>query len=379
MPRKARKREYGSGSVYRRGNTFTIQWRTPDGTKKYESGFTSQEQASEALKMKTSSPGAGPQATGQQLSTLVTAWLKERAFTHASNRDDELRWKKHLEPVFGHLEPDQLDTAKLAAFIKGKRQSDLKPATVGLLVRLLSTIYTSLIEANAATRNPVKSLTKQTKALFKPDSDPKDTPFLTSKEQIRDIYQGIQDNRVQVAFAVGTHAGLRTSEVLGLSWEDIDLPGKRITVRRQFYKGQLRGLKDKEGRTVPILGDLGSILESFQGPEKRSGLLFPDMDQAALWRGLKAAQLKLELPTICWYHATRHTMASHWVMGGGSIEWLAQVMGHSSAMTTRRYAHLRPELLPSSEMAKLGTSFGGLTAELTADMDMKKAAPERAA
>jgi hypothetical protein len=47
---------------------------------------------------------------------------------------------------------------------------------------------------------------------------------------------------------------------------------------------------------------------------------------------------------LTWYQATRHTFASHWVLSGGSLEKLANVMGHSSIVVTERYAHLRPDL-----------------------------------
>src|SRR5216684_855868 len=48
--------------------------------------------------------------------------------------------------------------------------------------------------------------------------------------------------------------------------------------------------------------------------------------------------------SLTWYQATRHTFASHWVLSGGSLEKLANVMGHSSVVVTERYAHLRPDL-----------------------------------
>ena len=43
-----------------------------------------------------------------------------------------------------------------------------------------------------------------------------------------------------------------------------------------------------------------------------------------------------------WYEATRHSYASRYVQAGGSLMKLAQVLGHSSAEVTLRYAHLQP-------------------------------------
>jgi hypothetical protein len=51
-----------------------------------------------------------------------------------------------------------------------------------------------------------------------------------------------------------------------------------------------------------------------------------------------------KLPKLTWYQCTRHTFASQFVLGGGSIELLSKVMGHASVTTTEHYSHLRPDL-----------------------------------
>ncbi len=44
-------------------------------------------------------------------------------------------------------------------------------------------------------------------------------------------------------------------------------------------------------------------------------------------------------------HDLRHTFASHWVMNGGSLEDLKEVLGHSTIAMTQKYAHLSPDHL----------------------------------
>ncbi|VXC06186.1 conserved hypothetical protein [Pseudomonas sp. 8BK] len=41
----------------------------------------------------------------------------------------------------------------------------------------------------------------------------------------------------------------------------------------------------------------------------------------------------------------RHTFASHFIMNGGNILTLKEVLGHSSLTMTMRYAHLSPSHL----------------------------------
>ncbi len=44
-------------------------------------------------------------------------------------------------------------------------------------------------------------------------------------------------------------------------------------------------------------------------------------------------------------HILRHTFAAHFIMGGGHIVTLKEILGHASLNMTMRYAHLAPEHL----------------------------------
>jgi site-specific recombinase XerD len=84
-------------------------------------------------------------------------------------------------------------------------------------------------------------------------------------------------------------------------------------------------------------------------PSKKRG---EHMRQNTIRQHLDKALTDLKLPTLTFYQATRHTFASHWVLTGGSIERLRDIMGHSSVAVTERYAHLKPDLFPMGELAR---------------------------
>ncbi|HTP28208.1 MAG TPA: tyrosine-type recombinase/integrase, partial [Anaeromyxobacteraceae bacterium] len=157
---------------------------------------------------------------------------------------------------------------------------------------------------------------------------------------------------------VGVFAGLRTGEVLGLDWKDVDLEARQIRVRQAVRFSKLGPLRDEDPRTVPILDALAPALARWKlstggtgqlFKPKRGNFLRPNTLHAALAVALK----DLHLPTVTWYQATRHTFASQWVIGGGSMERLALILAHSSTEVTRRYAHLRPEHLGAEDRARL--------------------------
>jgi integrase len=53
-------------------------------------------------------------------------------------------------------------------------------------------------------------------------------------------------------------------------------------------------------------------------------------------------------------HDNRHTFASHLVSSGLSLEIVVRLLGHTSAETTKRYAHLADDALRDA-----AESFGG--------------------
>jgi len=60
---------------------------------------------------------------------------------------------------------------------------------------------------------------------------------------------------------------------------------------------------------------------------------------------LKAGLTACRVPSLTGYQPTRHTCASKFVLGGGSIGMSSKLMGHSKVTTTERSAHLRADLL----------------------------------
>jgi integrase len=298
------------------------------------------------------------------LSELVKPWLARRQKTHRSYRSDKGRWTLHLAPVFGKLRPGEVDAASIRRFVEGKLAKGLAAQTVGHCVRLLSTFFSDVVEMGHAMVNPVASLPRSTRRLYRSTYDVTSTPFLQTLADVRRVFLALPEP-VNVAFAVGAFAGLRTGEVLGLSWQDIDLAGKKIHVRQQMRDGALGVLKDEEGRIAPLQNSLAPILAAWRLKTGGEGLLFrptvadrggrPDLGAApafmrphTLHKHLAKALKDCGLPSLTWYESTRHTFASLWVMGGGSIELLSKILGHSSVAVTQHYAHMKVDLFAES-------------------------------
>lgn len=369
MARKPRRRPWGGGSIKDLpGGGAHVFWREA-GVKRSKRKKT--REAAElflARKLvairggeKSSDPKAVP--TLGQLADGEDGWLARRARTHADARNDKNRWKNHLAPAFGRMRPDEVDQGELRRLVEDRLRV-VSRTTVRLILRLLSTFYSELVEDGLARDNPVKKLPRRIRRLVRPAHDPRTTPFLQRMEDVRRVFLALPDNQIRVAFALGAMAGLRPGEVLALRWEHVDLEAGRIHVRVKVKDGKVGRLKDDDSRFVPIQDDLMPVLRAWKlrssSPavvpplrRRRQGGSF--MKPQTLWRALRAVRKAADpaLPVVNWYQATRHTYASQWVMSGADMRELQMHLGHSSVLVTERYAHLNPEAFSEGARRRL--------------------------
>jgi integrase len=166
-------------------------------------------------------------------------------------------------------------------------------------------------------------------------------------------------------FDVGHQTGLRVGELWGLHWCDVRLEGDRPELVVRFsHKGEP---KNSRTRVVPLPPRAAAALRVWKTecPKTVAGLVFPTVrghrrpkSNDAGWNDRVRAKgtVRPGWKTIAgitrpvrWYDATRHTCASHLVMGSWGAQWTLQevcaFLGHSDIEVTQRYAHLSPDYL----------------------------------
>ncbi len=351
MAKKRRKRPHGTGSYQLRNGRAQVQWTNADGTR----GTQTVDLADVAAFLARANAGlvAPARHVSATMASLAAAWLAGRK-EMPSWYDDCNRWKNHVAPLLGSLRPDQVTVAELKVAIAALRAKGLSKGTTGLCVALVSSLFSELVEDGVAQLNPVRLLSKKTRQRhLTSDRDPRLTPFLRERADISRVFNKLTSRHEGVAraFIIGALAGLRTGEVRALRWEHIDWANRLIHVQEQVCRRGRQmpvSLKDKESRYVPISDTLAEALRSYGRLEAADSLVCrPNGSSGFLsahFMGEQIAEVlaELNLPAMRWYEATRHTFASQWVIEGGSLETLREMMGHSSVTTTERYAHLVP-------------------------------------
>jgi integrase len=133
-----------------------------------------------------------------------------------------------------------------------------------------------------------------------------------------------------IVFAINT--GLRTSDILGLQWKEVDLQQKRLKKIVQ---------KSEKPLSLPLSDAAFAVIEVRfavqQGPyvfyNPMTGDRFMDVKGA-----MAAAVKRAGLPKITW-HMFRHTFASRLTRDGVDIVTVRELPGHADINTTMRYAH----------------------------------------
>lgn len=138
--------------------------------------------------------------------------------------------------------------------------------------------------------------------------------------------------RMYLLVLLALTTGARKAELMNLRWSDIELVQGVAT---------LHDTKNGDPRILPLpkvaLGELK------QSREVGNGLIFPSQripSQPFEFRKQWAKALDDAGINDFRFHDLRHSPASYLVMGGATLHEAAEVLGHRSVATTKRYAHL---------------------------------------
>jgi integrase len=147
---------------------------------------------------------------------------------------------------------------------------------------------------------------------------------------------------------VALETGMRKSELLGLTWDRVDL-SRGVFRLEGTSRRSGDGTKSKKRRDVPMRQVVDKILAA--RPEPRQGRVWP---VGSIRKAFENAVAVAQIDDFV-FHDCRHHFASWYVMRGGSLSSLQKILGHASITMTMKYAHLSPEHL-RQEMEKTARS-----------------------
>ncbi|AYO81606.1 tyrosine-type recombinase/integrase [Methylobacterium brachiatum] len=244
----------------------------------------------------------------------------------------------------------------LKDFETARRTAGASAPTVRRDLACLSTIFGFAIENEWADINPVIPFLKQRAKRGLREAPPR-TRYLSRAEEARLLESSVPYVRDAILFAIYT--GLRQEEQFSLTWPQIDLAQKQLTVSAETAKG-------KRERTVILLQPALDVLARMprhltspyvfhhgaattkRGPRRAAAIARPERNDGErfnhLDRGLRNAAGRGKVRALRWHdlrrtHGCRLLQEEKW-----SLEMVRDQLGHRSVVQTERaYAFLEVE------------------------------------
>jgi integrase len=194
-------------------------------------------------------------------------------------------------------------------------------------LEVLSKVFTLAIDYGVTDTNPCRKVKK-----FRADN--KRTRYLLDEEEYRllSILTGPRaHSRPLMIVAIGT--GMRRGDQFNLRWEQID-----------FQRDVVHVPNSKTGKDydVPMNEDVRNVLLQLRRESQGSEHVFVNQETGKPYTDLKKAfRMACRLARIenLRWHDLRHTFGTRLGEAGFSEAVIAELMGHSSVSTTRRYTH----------------------------------------
>ena len=365
----ARKRGNGEGSIYRRKDGRWVgQYlvHTAKGPKyRYIYGKTRAAVAEKLTKAMADRDGgllfdAGNLTVGEYLDS----WLRDSVGGTVRDRTFERHEqivRLHIKPVLGRLKLKALAPAHVQGLYRDRLDSGLAPATVQKIHVVLHKALSQAVMWSLVPRNATEAVTAPRPA--QKEIRPLD------REQVRALLEAASEteDRLEALYVLAAvMTGMRQGELLGLKWEDVDVPRGAIHVRRPLTRKGGRLLlgepKTKKSRRMVQLA--GHALDALKAHRKAQ--LEERMRLAGLWedhglvfaaqtgplinptnltkRSFKPLLERAGLPRVR-FHDLRHTAATLLLMQGVHPKYVQELLGHATiAITLDTYSHVLPSM-----------------------------------
>lgn len=264
----------------------------------------------------------------------------------------------HIIPALGAMKLSALQPPQIQQLYNALQDKGLSAKTIKNLHGCIHKALDVAVRIGYLKTNPSEACILP--RIVKKEIRPLDTP------EISDFLNAIKGHKYETLFKVDVFTGLRSGEILGLTWDCVDFDAGTLYICKQLTPPRMKGQKyafgtpkNDKARTIRPAPYVMQVLKEHKIKQleqrMQAGAAWDDggfpnlvftnefgkhLTQSGVWKTLQKALRDSNIENLR-FHDLRHTYAVTSIHSGDDIKTVQENLGHhTAAFTLDQYGHV---------------------------------------